>query len=61
MTTAGSVTDRITNTPEPSYSALAHTVTTDGEFPRCAECGDYGAHDECQPEALADQPAPIRR
>ncbi len=24
--------------------------TTDGDWPRCCECGDYSAHPECQPD-----------
>lgn len=33
------------------FDALAHTVTTDGDWPRCAE---YGAHEDCQPEQLRE-------
>ena len=50
-----------TRSPEPgqgpggsvvAFDALAHTVTTDGDAPRCAECGEYGSHPGCQPEEL---------
>jgi hypothetical protein len=37
-----------------SVDALANTVTYPGDLPRCCECGQYGSHDECQPEVLAD-------
>jgi len=37
-----------------SFDALAHTVTVEGDWPRCAECGEYGSHEQHQPEALAD-------
>lgn len=39
-----------------SFDALAHTVTRDGDLPRCPECDEYapGGHAEHQPEALAD-------
>lgn len=36
-----------------SFDALAHTVTVEGDWPRCAECGEYGSHEEHQPEELA--------
>ena len=36
-----------------SFDALAHTVTVEGDWPRCAECGDYGSHEQHQPEELA--------
>ena len=32
------------------FDALAHTVTVDGDCPRCAECDEYGSHEVCQPE-----------
>lgn len=34
------------------FDALAHTVTVDGGWPRCVECGEEGSHEEHQPEAL---------
>ncbi len=36
-----------------SFDALAHAVTVEGDWPRCAGCGDYGSHQQCQPEELA--------
>lgn len=44
--------------PEVSYDAQAHTLTTDGDLPRCAECHEHVAgagHPEHQPEVLAEQ------
>lgn len=44
--------------PEVSYDAQANTVTTDGDLPRCTECGEHAAgqgHPEHQPEVLAEQ------
>ena len=43
--------------PAVSYDAQAHTVTTDGDLPRCAECGEHApaqGHPEHQPEGLAE-------
>lgn len=37
------------------FDALAHTVTVDGDWPRCAECDEYGSHEECQPEQRSSQ------
>lgn len=36
---------------ETSYSALEHTITVEGGWPVCAECGEHGAHEQCQPRA----------
>ena len=44
-----------------SFDSLAHTVTCDGDLPRCAECGEYGSHSEHQPEALIAGCAPRGR
>lgn len=44
--------------PAGSVDVLAHTITVDGDFPRCLECGEYGSHGERQPEALRADPAP---
>ncbi len=41
---------------ETSYSALEHTITVEGGWPVCAECGEQGAHEQCQPEQLATGP-----
>lgn len=41
-----------------SYDSLAHTVTVDGDLPRCAECQQHasgGGHPEHQPEVLAER------
>lgn len=43
-----------------SVDVLAHTVTYPGDLPRCHECGQYGSHEECQPEALAETDTPTR-
>lgn len=40
-----------------SVDVLAHTVTYPADLPRCRECGQYGSHDECQPEVLTDTPS----
>ena len=43
--------------PEVSYDAQAHTVTVDGDLPRCAECDQHTStgHPEHQPEVLAER------
>lgn len=43
-----------------SYDALAHTITRPGDLPRCAECLEYGSHEEHQPETLAAASAGAR-
>lgn len=48
----GSTTRRATRGRVESFDALAHTVTADGDLPRCAECGEHGSHERCQPETV---------
>ena len=42
---------------EVSYDAQAHTVTVDGDLPRCAECDQHTStgHPEHQPKVLAER------
>ena len=57
-TTAMTHTTETTDTTGTSYSALEHTITTDGGWPVCAGCGEPGSHEQCvAAEHAADEAA----